>query len=50
MFQEELLNRDQGISVHRKQINTLLTEIYKKFFGRTSKLLTLPKNHITKII
>ena len=29
MSLEQLLIRDQGISVHRKQINTLLTEIYK---------------------
>ena len=30
---EELLNHDQGISVYRKHINTLLTEIYKTFSG-----------------
>ena len=29
MSLEELLILDQGISAHRKQINTLLTEIYK---------------------
>ena len=29
MFLDELLNRDQGISVHRKHMNTLLTGIYK---------------------
>ena len=28
---EELLIRDQGISVHRKQINTFLTETFKTF-------------------
>ena len=33
MSLEELPIRDQGISVHRKQINTLLTEIYKTFSG-----------------
>ena len=33
MSLEELLIRDQGISVHRKHINTLLTEIYKTFSG-----------------
>ena len=31
MSLEELLIRDQGISVHLKQINTLLTKIYKTF-------------------
>ena len=31
MSLEKLLIRDQGISVHYKQINTLLAEIYKKF-------------------
>ena len=31
MFLEELLIRDHGISVHRQQINTLLSEIYKTF-------------------
>ena len=33
MFLEELLIHDQGVSVHRKYINTLLTEIYKTFSG-----------------
>ena len=33
MSLEELQIRDQGISVHRKQINTLLTEIYETFSG-----------------
>ena len=33
MSLEELPIRDQGISVHRKHINTLLTEIYKTFSG-----------------
>ena len=33
MSLEERLIRDQGISVHRKHINTLLTEIYKTFSG-----------------
>ena len=33
MSLEELLIRDQGISVHRKHINTLLTEVYKTFSG-----------------
>ena len=33
MSLEELLSLDQGISVHRKQENTLLTEIYKTFSG-----------------
>ena len=31
---DKLLIRDQSISVHRKQINTLLTEIYKRFSGK----------------
>ena len=31
MSLEELLICDQGISVHLKQINTLLTKIYKTF-------------------
>ena len=31
MSLEELLNRDQGLSVHCKHIITLLTEIYKTF-------------------
>ena len=35
MSLEELLIHDQGISVHRKHINTLLTEIYKTFSGRS---------------
>ena len=30
---KKLLIRDQGISVHRKHNNTLLTEIYKTFSG-----------------
>ena len=33
MSLEGLLIHDQGISVHRKHINTLLTEIYKTFSG-----------------
>ena len=33
MSLEEQPIRDQCISVHRKQINTLLTEIYKTFSG-----------------
>ena len=33
MSLEELLSLDQGISVHRKHVNTLLTEIYKTFSG-----------------
>ena len=33
MLLEELLIYDQGNSVHRKHINTLLTEIYKIFSG-----------------
>ena len=33
MSLEELLIHDQGISVHRKHINTLFTEIYKTFSG-----------------
>ena len=33
MSLEEVLICDQGISVHRKQINTLLTEIYETFSG-----------------
>ena len=33
MSLEELLIHDQG--VHRKHINTLLTEIYKTFSGRS---------------
>ena len=35
MSLEELLIRDQDISVHRKQIDTLLTEIYTNFQGKT---------------
>ena len=31
MSLEELLIHDQGISVHRKRINTSLTEIYETF-------------------
>ena len=31
MSLEELLIHDRGISVHRKDINTLFTEIYKTF-------------------
>ena len=34
MSLEELLIHDQGISVHRKHINTLSTEIYKTFSGK----------------
>ena len=30
---EELPIHDQGISLHRKQINILLTKIYKHFQG-----------------
>ena len=33
MSLEELLIHDQDISVHRKHIDTLLTEIYKTFSG-----------------
>ena len=33
MHLEVQLIHDQGISVHRKHINTLLTEIYKTFSG-----------------
>ena len=33
MSLEELIIRDQAISAHRKQINTLSTEIYKTFSG-----------------
>ena len=33
MFLDELLIHDEGISVHRKHVNTLLTEIYKTFSG-----------------
>ena len=33
MSLEELLIHDQGISVHRKHLNTLFTEIYKTFSG-----------------
>ena len=33
MSLEELLIHDQGISIHRKHINTLLTEIHKTFSG-----------------
>ena len=33
MSLEELLIHDQGISAHRKHINILLTEIYKRFSG-----------------
>ena len=33
MSLEELLIHGQGINVHRKYINTLLTEIYKTFSG-----------------
>ena len=38
MSLDELLILAQGISVHRKQIDTLLTEIYENFQG---KILTL---------
>ena len=30
---KELLNSDQGSSVHRKDTNTLLSEIYKTYSG-----------------
>ena len=48
MSLEELLIRDQGISVHRKQINTyFMKSIFTKkdviYNLRTSNLLTLPK-------
>ena len=33
MSLEELLIHDQDISVHRKHIDILLTEIYKTFSG-----------------
>ena len=33
MSLEELLSLDQGISVHRKHVNTLLTETIKHFQG-----------------
>ena len=33
IFLEDLLIRDQGISVHRKHINTLLIEIYRTYSG-----------------
>ena len=33
MSLEELLNHDQGISVPRKHISTLSTEIHKTFSG-----------------
>ena len=33
---KKLLIRDQGVSVHRKHNNTLLTEIYKTFSGEKS--------------
>ena len=36
MSLEELLIRDEGVSVHRKQINSLLTEMYKTFSGENS--------------
>ena len=36
MSLEELLIRDEGVSVHRKQINNLLTEMYKTFSGENS--------------
>ena len=39
MSLEELLIRDQGISVHRKHINTLLTEVYKTFSGENPYFL-----------
>ena len=36
MSLEELLICDQGISVHRKQINTLSTKIYETFSGENA--------------
>ena len=36
MSLKELIIQDQGISVHRKHTNTLLTEIYKIFSGENS--------------
>ena len=36
MSLEELLIHDHGISVHRRHINHLLTEIYKTFSGENS--------------
>ena len=36
---EELLIHDQGISVHCRHINTLLTEIYKTFSGENPYFL-----------
>ena len=37
---EELLIDDQGISVHRKHINPILTEIYKTFSGENPYFMT----------
>ena len=45
MSLEELLNHDQGISVHRKHINTLFTKIYKTFSGENPYFM---KNIFTK--
>ena len=39
MSLEELLIHDQGISVHCRHINTLLTEIYKTFSGENPYFL-----------
>ena len=39
MSLEELLIHGQGISVHRKHINTLLTKIYKTFSGENPYLI-----------
>ena len=47
MSREELLIHDQGISVNRKHINNLLTEIYSTFSGENhffmKSFLNLPK-------
>ena len=39
MSLEELLIHNQGISVHHKHINTLLTEIYKTFSGENPYIM-----------
>ena len=46
MSLEELLILDQGISVRRRHMNTLLTEIYKTFSGENPYFM---KSIFTKI-
>ena len=53
MSLEELLIHDQGISVHRKRINTSLTEIYETFYGENphfKKTIFTKKDKIYNIL